>query len=182
MSESLLIADVKTQSPFGYVSDKSWDEQFEFAAEHWSWLSIHTHERWGGSFDLLQKARRMTDKPILAKGIHESDNQIEQALDIGADFVLAVGRLPIEYSDKILYEPLSVAEIPADINPDTRIVWNKRDLATGGVKSETMADLRSVFGGWVCQASMVRSIEDVNPAANAVLVGQHLVDYVESLE
>ena len=68
-----IIAEVKTQSPFGYKSDKSWDELFEVANKVGDIISIHTDRRWGGSFELLQKARSLTNKPILAKGIHKND-------------------------------------------------------------------------------------------------------------
>ncbi|MAJ97292.1 MAG: hypothetical protein CMI56_01585 [Parcubacteria group bacterium] len=44
-------------------------------------ISIHTDSRWGGSFELLEKARGLTDKPILAKGIHKDDADIEKALE-----------------------------------------------------------------------------------------------------
>lgn len=64
----LFIAEVKTQSPFGFFGNKSWDELFEAANKVGDIISIHTNPLWGGSFDHLMLARRMTNKPILAKG------------------------------------------------------------------------------------------------------------------
>src|SRR5580698_3732423 len=93
--EITLIAEVKAQSPFGYKSSKNRDELFELACRAGDIISIHTDLRWGGSFELLADARTKTDKPILAKGIHADDVLVEQAIECGADYVLIVGRFPI---------------------------------------------------------------------------------------
>ena len=91
--KTAIITEVKTQSPFGWESDKTWDELFAIANDIGDILSVHTDARWGGSFDLIRKARAMTDKPILAKGIHATDDDVQQAIDAGADFVLVVVRV-----------------------------------------------------------------------------------------
>ena len=62
-----LIAEVKTASPFGWSSNRSWEELFDLANQYGDIISIHTDSRWGGSFDLLKQARQQTTKPILAK-------------------------------------------------------------------------------------------------------------------
>jgi indole-3-glycerol phosphate synthase len=49
-----IIAEVKTQSPFGFKSQKTWKELFKIASEAGDIISIHTDSRWGGSFDLLK--------------------------------------------------------------------------------------------------------------------------------
>jgi len=144
MKRPLLIAEVKTKSPFGYESAKTWEEQFKFANTHGDILSIHTDVRWGGSFELLSKARTLTDKPILAKGIHADDTQIERAVACGAEYVLVVGRIPKVHLDKCLIEVNSLAElekIPAGV----KAVWNNRDLNTGGVKKETCKQARKLL-------------------------------------
>ena len=66
-----IIAEVKTQSPFGFRSDKNRDELFAVANQIGDIISIHTDPRWGGSFELVKKARALTKKPILAKGIRQ---------------------------------------------------------------------------------------------------------------
>ena len=98
-----IIAEVKTKSPFGYVSGKDWAELFEIANIIGDIVSIHTDPRWGGSMELVKKARNLTSKPILAKGIHKSDDEIRQCLEAGADFVLVVGRIPTIFQGKTTY-------------------------------------------------------------------------------
>lgn len=177
MHRPLLIAEVKTQSPFGFVSTKSWDELFEVANAHGDWLSIHTDPRWGGSFELLARARSLTTKPILAKGIHATDDDITRALHAGADYVLVVGRAPNMSLDKILLEPLALAELAAYPH-DAKVVWNTRDLATGAPKTETLSDARAIWKGWLCHASNIRTPKDVTENVDAILVGEHLAQFV----
>ncbi|PCI89730.1 hypothetical protein COB18_02895 [Candidatus Kaiserbacteria bacterium] len=176
-----IIAEVKTMSPFGYSTEKSWDELFTMAIEVGDIISIHTDARWGGSFELLEKARSLTDKPILAKGIHKDDADIEKALELGADWVLVVGRVPQNHADKCLIEPLTLAEL-AMIPENLRAVWNVRDLKDGSLKQETFTQARSIFPGWLCQASHLKTIDDIQEGANAVLVGTNLDTFVESLK
>jgi len=185
--EIQIIAEVKTESPFGFKSAKNWDELFSLACKVGDIISVHTDQRWGGSFELLADARAKTDKPILAKGIHADDELIERAIKCGADFVLVVGRIPVSGSgakisaDKLLIEPNSLAEL-ATIPQNYRVVWNSRDLKTGGLKKETFAEAREIFPGWLCQASNIRTIADVHPLADAVLVGSNLEEFAESLK
>jgi len=180
MKTPMIIAEVKTQSPFGFVSEKSWEELFTIANEYGDMLSIHTDSRWGGSFDLITKAKKMTKKPILAKGIHAEDTDIEKAIVAGADAVLVVGRVPSVHLDKCLVEPNTLAELQ-EIPKNTRVVWNSRDLYTGGVKTETFEQARALFDGWLCQASNIATYGDVQEGADAVLVGQNLEQFVLEL-
>ena len=174
-----VIAEVKTHSPFGYESDKSWDELFEIANKMGDIISIHTDPRWHGSFELIKKAKALTTKPILAKGIHATDEQIEQAIQAGADWVLVVGRIPHVHAEKCLIEPNIIEELK-QIPPHLRAVWNSRDLATGGLKGETFEQARAAFTGWLCQASNISTIRDINKNADAVLVGTHLEGFGRS--
>ncbi len=176
-----IIAEVKTQSPFGWKSDKTWDELFEVANSIGDTISIHTDARWGGSFEILKRARSLTKKPILAKGIHAEDALIEQALDSGADWVLVVGRIPKVHIEKCLIEPLTLRELEA-LPRTMRAVWNSRDLATGGLKKETFDEARKIFGGWLCQASNIRRIEDIQEGADAALIGTHLINFADSIK
>lgn len=171
-----IIAEVKTRSPFGWKSDKSWDELFSVANKIGDIISIHTDPRWGGSFDLIKKARAFTDKPILAKGIHADDASIQQALDAGADWVLVVGRIPSINVEKCFIEPLTLEELKT-IPSEHRVVWNSRDLSDGGIKQETFEQARALFKGWLCQASNIRTRNDIKDGADAVLIGTHLIEF-----
>ncbi len=176
-----IIAEVKTRSPFGFKSEKSWDELFLIADEIGDIVSIHTDKRWGGSFDLVRKARVLTKKPILAKGIHATDDEIEQALDAGADYVLVVGRVPSIHRDKCLIEPLTLSELKI-IPENLKVVWNSRDLSDGGMKKETFEQARETFRGWICQASNIKTVADIENGADAILVGTHLFEFFKSLK
>lgn len=176
-----IIAEVKTQSPFGYIAEQAWDELFRVAEEIGDIISIHTDPRWGGSFEILKRARSLTKKPILAKGIHATDDEVVRALEAGADWVLVVGRMPKVHVEKCLLEPLTLREL-ASIPQNLRVVWNARDLADGKSKAETFIQARELFSGWLCQASHIRTIADIQEGANAVLVGTHLLDFAQSLK
>ncbi|MDE1865147.1 MAG: hypothetical protein KGH94_00705 [Candidatus Micrarchaeota archaeon] len=176
-----IVAEVKMKSPFGFVSNRSWEEQFELANRVGDIISIHTDERWGGSFDDLRKARSMTNKPILAKGIHETDDLVDEAVRSGADCVLVVGRIPEVHSDIVWVEPLYLRQL--DFIPDTyKVVWNARDITTGKPKGETFEQARDRWPGWLCQASFVKHIDDVEGGANGILVGEGLPDFIKSIE
>ncbi|MEN9614172.1 MAG: hypothetical protein RLZZ347_479 [Candidatus Parcubacteria bacterium] len=182
---------MKTKSPFGYVSDKTWDELFAVAEKVGDMISIHTDARWGGSFELITKAKSLTKKPILAKGIHETDELVIKAIESGADFVLVVGRIPKIHLDKCLIEPNTLEELKS-LPKGVRVVWNSRDLQTGGLKKETFAQARAIwngcrhattapFTGWLCQASNIETVADIDPTADAVLVGTKLIPFAESI-
>jgi indole-3-glycerol phosphate synthase len=177
----ILIAEVKTCSPFGWESKESWGALFDLANESGDWLSIHTDPRWGGSFHHLYRARKKTGKPILAKGVHESDEEIRAAFGCGADYVLVVGRVPpSDLVANCILEPSSLRQM--NLMPSTsKMVWNTRDLRTGAFKSETFSDARRIRqAGWLCQASNLRSRHDVHSTADAVLVGTHLRKFLKS--
>ncbi|MDP1688981.1 MAG: hypothetical protein Q8L47_02525 [bacterium] len=175
------LAEVKTKSPFGYSSSLSFDELFNLVNIHGDIVSIHTDERWGGSFELLQKVRKLTAKPILAKGIHKTDSEINRALSCGANFVLVVGRIPKDISPEfLLIEPKCLAELKT-ISKDYKVVWNARDLETGKPKIESFVEARNIFQGWLCQASYIKTKKDLVIGADAVLIGENLREFTSSL-
>ncbi len=176
-----IIAEVKTHSPFGWTSDKAWSELFTLASEIGDIISVHTDTRWGGSFDLIRKARRLTKKPILAKGIHKNDELIARALDAGADLVLVVGRIPKFHPEKCIIEPLQLKEL-VSLPDGARAMWNSRNLSDGTKKKETFHEARSLWKGWLCQASFITTVHDIEEGADAVLVGTHLAKFAESLK
>ena len=175
-----VIAEVKTHSPFGWTSAKSWEELFEIANSIGDIISIHTDPRWHGSFDMVKKARSLTNKPILAKGIHASDDDIIRALRAGATYVLVVGRIPEINLAQCFIEPNTLEELSA-LPDGCHAVWNSRDLADGGQKTDTFAEARKIHTGWLCQASNIRTIGDVDSSADAVLIGTHLEEFAQSI-
>ncbi|MEK7150956.1 MAG: hypothetical protein AAB783_02035 [Patescibacteria group bacterium] len=181
LGDMVFIAEVKTQSPFEFRAEKSWGELFEIANQYGDWISIHTDSRWGGSFDLIRKARGQTQKPILAKGIHLKDDDVRMAVEAGADFVLVVGRIPNVYSEKCILEPYTLTEL-REIPKKFRALWNARDLATGNPKKESFADARAAWSGWLVQASNIKTIGDIQVGADAVLVGEHLEQFIKSMK
>lgn len=176
-----IIAEVKTKSPFGFQSKKTWDELFKIANKVGDIISIHTDSRWGGSLELIKKAKSLTGKPILAKGIHKTDTEIKSAIDAGADYVLVVGRIPKVYLDKCLIEPLTLSEF-RNIPENLKVVWNSRDLSSGSFKKETIKEAREIFKGWLCQASNIKTVDDIERGVDAVLVGANLIKFSKSLE
>ncbi len=175
-----VIAEVKTESPFGFRAGERWYDLFRIARDVGDIISIHTDPRWGGSLDLIRAARRRTNKPILAKGIHLSDADVEAAVEAGANYVLVVGRVPQIYSHICLIEPFTVAQL-ADLEAGTMVVWNTRDLSTGGAKTESFEQARAAWPGWLCQASNIGSVGDIKEGADAILVGSLLEEFAQSL-
>lgn len=182
-NKTTFIAEVKIRSPFGYVAQKTWEELFNIANFYGDIISIHTDPRWGGSYEHIKKARSLTDKPILAKGIHASDDDILKAIQYGADHVLVVGRIPNvpdEILEKCFIEVNDIDQLK-QLSDKHKAVWNTRDLKNGEPKVETFQDARKNFNGWLCQASFLKTVEDVEKGADAILVGTHLEEFVESL-
>lgn len=179
-----LIAEVKTNSPSSWKSERGWEELFAIANKHGDMISVHTDPRWGGSMERIAWARQTTDKLILAKGIHATDDLVIQAFQAGADYVLVVGRISSVKPQHCLIEPYTVAEL-RELPPSTLAVWNSRNLQLlnqpDNRKSETFEQARAAFPGWLCQASNLRTVADIKPGANAVLVGTHLAEFVESI-
>ncbi len=166
-----LIAEVKTQSPFGFVSTKGRLCLFDELEPIADILSIHTSPLWGGSFEWLKEARKRTNKPILAKGFHPTIFDVKQALDCGANYVLTVGWWPEGYAECI-HECETLGQLSSSKAP--KALWNARNPRTGERRMATIEQARQVRNGWLCQASMIQSSEDVATGVQAILVGQFL--------
>lgn len=176
-----IIAEVKTVSPFGFKSEKTWIELFDIAKQVGDIISVHTDPRWGGSFENIINAKKLTNKPILAKGIHKTDKEISKAVEYGADYVLVVGRVPKVFGELCFIEPFGLEQLKI-IPEGSRVVWNSRDLASGKKKPDELEKVRDIWKGWLCQASNISTIKDINDGVNAVLVGTHLQEFANSLQ
>lgn len=188
----LFIAEVKTESPFGFKSERSWNDLLDVAVEHGDMIAVHTDERWGGSFAQLyaaaERLRRIDiddRRPLLlAKGIHAHDSEVRMALNCGADLVLVVDRQPPrELAPACIWEPTYFSTMMAGKSLDQRIMWNQRDLATGEPRGSmySFGDIRRAHLGWLAQASFIKTPDDVHPDADAFIVGEHLLTFVEAL-
>ncbi len=80
-----------------------------------------------------------------------------------------------------MIEPNTLEELRA-LPKNLKVVWNSRDLKTGGLKKETFKEARAIFPGWLCQASNIETLGDMEVTADAILVGTHLSRFVESIE
>lgn len=176
-----IIAEAKPKSPYGWQSKKTWQELFDIANEVGDIISVHTNPLWDGSLDLIREARSQTDKPLLAKGIHPRDEDIEQARAAGADLVLVVGRFVAAHVDVCLFEPYTLDQL-RELPPEAQAVWNSRDLRrNGALKREPFRAAREVFPGTLYQASNIKSLTDIDPTASGVIIGQHLPEMRDDL-
>lgn len=179
----LLIAEVKTKSPFGFKSFYTFDELFDLADGYGDIISMHTDPRWNGSHSLVSIAKKYSNKKVLAKGIHDTDEEIQKLIDLGADHVLVVGRIPKKKFpiEKIWIEPLNLDQLKT-IPWNMTVVWNSRNLLTGGLKTETWEQARNIFKGKLIQASNIKTKADVKIDAYGVIVGENLISYVKSIK
>lgn len=167
-----VIGEVKTKSPYGYEASYPWAFMLEKLIVHPAIdiVSIHTNPLWGGSWEQLKTARELTRKPILAKGFHDTIADVKAAFDHGADYCLTVGWWPDDDRCWFEYEHLDqLSYIPAK-----RVVFNARDPRTGWKRPWVVNRTRAIHPGWLCQASMIRTVTDVHPAVDAVLIGEAL--------
>lgn len=175
----IFIAEVKTKSPFGYQAEKSWEELYVIAKTYGDWIAVHTETPWGGRESNITRVMidSSTFQPVLAKGIHASDDKIQRMLDLGATYVLVVGRLPAEkYWDRCIMEPNSLDQLISWPLQGLKIMWNARDLRTGNEKIDFWNEARSVCD-WIGQASFIQTPLDVYANADAILVGQSLATF-----
>lgn len=192
MSKPTFIAEVKTQSPFGFKSNRTWFELFNIADQYGDIISVHTNPLWGGSFDLLYLAKQKTKKPILAKGLHLSNDEIKKAIDYGADYILCYdGGCDPQNWNKLFIEPKNIKSLDYMIRNNSipfakpsfpKILWNQRNLFTGKQSETSFDEVRNKYPDYyLCQASFIKKIEDVHPKANAFIVGQYLETFVGTL-
>jgi indole-3-glycerol phosphate synthase len=186
----IFIAEIKTKSPFGFQSPHSFHKLMECAIEYGDWISVHDNALWGGDFETIAFVRKFTTKPILAKGLHTTNDDIDRAIDHGATTVLVVDKRPTHYKyiDHCLFELHSVDYAKAvqqcffaQHSKQMKFVCNSRDLRTGGTRNVNELDAYLKMGNWVCQASNIAKPDDVNPNVNAFIVGTNLIEYCKQL-
>lgn len=192
------IAEIKPFSPFSGPSRYSMDVLRFTALQHGDWVAAHTDPRWHGSIEHLAETRAMMDhlcpdKPLLAKGIHATDQELVEVLQY-AHFALVVGRwpshLPAFVRRRLIFEPSDFHQLkkvmdetlPSRTDPE-KVMWNSRDLETGERRSQdySIREVKIANDGnldWVCQASFIREPGDVMEWADAHIVGTDLMHFV----
>ena len=161
-------------------------------------ISVHTGEDFGASDDDIYRASRYirfynkdhkTDKKLLAKGFHKSDEEIEHWLNEGADYVLVVDRVPAEkYRNHCILEFSDLEELvlTALKYPDLKYLYNRRNLKNGTLKEKKiyifLLEIAKENINWLCQASGIKTKEDVHNCADAYLVGENLPAFIEDIE
>ncbi len=177
----IFIAEIKTQSPFGYKSQFTFNELMETAITHGDWISVHDNALWGGDYETISFVRKYTRKPILAKGLHRTEDDINRALDHGADYVLLVDSLPMtrKLMSKCIVEHrhFEVVTEESKVFPEVKFMCNSRDLRTGLPKKRDELQDYLDLGVWVCQASGIRNPLDVREGVSAFIVGEHLIHF-----
>ena len=146
------IAEAKKKSPWeGIISYLPMEELLKKAIELGDWISVHTEEPWGGSIETLKMARAMTNKPIMAKGFHRTNESVEAAFKAGADYVLVVGRMaPFE---GVIVEPASLEDVKT-FNHARMMMWNRRDLSNGHARKFSWDLAKKLRKGWLGCASL----------------------------
>lgn len=138
------VVEAKLKSPHdGVISTLPLRQLLELAIAEGDWISVHTEAPWGGSIDAIHLARSMTTKPILAKGIHASDDSIRRAFDAGATYILCVGRDP--HIKNVIIEPTVLCAY----SYYPMVLWNRRNLETGLPKVDKWQDVRRIYKGFL---------------------------------
>ncbi len=207
----IIIAELKRNGPDGTVlTTDTFEERLKLCIRVGDVISIHDHEIWRGSCLDITRARLLTHKPILAKGLHGTVEEIESALRAGADYVLVVGWMPPEHLLPFCFiEVLTLGELARVPKEAAAAVWNGRDLsivrAKAGVPKHLLKRWRHLpklapgeLGverprpsfkkarlvlprpRRLIQASKARTIGDFEPEADGIIVGTHLVTFAQS--
>jgi hypothetical protein len=191
-----IVAEVKIKSPTNSNITGDFRQQLKIAQEIADAYSIHTMAKFGGSLERISEARETLGHGaiIVAKGMHPYEEDVEKGIKAGATNVLVVLHnrgLPKVYQERCWIEPLNLAQLRniPDVYPV--VVWNERDivesLAHGreiwkrDTTGETFEQARRLWGGKLCQASGLRTVNDIKPGADYVLVGSYLKEFADSL-
>lgn len=175
----LFVGEIKTKSPFNFISKYTKEELFYVCVDKIDWLSIHTHPDFGGNAHDISYFRKKTDKPILAKGYHQSNDEIQKCLDFGADYVLTVDFIPAEHLlGKTLLEFSTLADFESALQkyPAAKYVYNARNLKNGKSRLEGLYNYYRK-ANFLVQASFIKSTGDVKQDADAFIVGENLVEF-----
>jgi indole-3-glycerol phosphate synthase len=175
----LIVAELKMLSPFGYKNPRTLEDTLAQCEKVGDIISVHTNPLWGGSFEHLEDICKRANKPVLAKGFHDTTVDVRRAIECGATYVLTVGWWPDDtrcWHECTTFDELKETDAPA-------AVFNSRDPHTGktlfdGNLVHVASSARTSRGSrWLCQASGIKHANDVGNV-EAVLIGQNIFDVV----
>ena len=172
--QQLFVAEAKFKSPFNPEFNVDPRIATRHAIKYGDIVSVHTNPLWGGSYEALAYVRDRTDKPILAKGFHDTIVEVKRAFDHGANYVLTVGWWPED--PRCWHECENLEEVRLTQAPYA--VWNARNPRTGEFRKESFHLARNLRKGWLCQASGIKKPTDVDTEANAYIVGTNLETFI----
>ncbi|WP_397600828.1 hypothetical protein [Silvanigrella sp.] len=102
--EKLLLAEIKLSRPQeNFNSDLSIEDRIK-SYQNSDAISVVTHPSFSGSIDLLQKVRRLTTKPILAKDFIRTIEEAQALINAGANGILLLQDMLNEVELKTLVE------------------------------------------------------------------------------
>lgn len=145
----MLIADLKTKSPFGFYSKFSELDLLDLARRKATAVCVPLDSNWGGSTDYLNTVSMLTNATIIARITRPTNREIHNALSIGAEFVLSVGTLPTKSLQPYCFlESTSLEELKQfkSKNHDCVYdVYNPTNSITGKLKEFTFNDHKAYF-------------------------------------
>ncbi len=165
----LIVAEIKQRSPYGWSNPLKWERQLDICEEVGDIISVHTDPMWGGSLEHLAAVRKLTRKPILAKGFHPTIAHVRAALE-HSDYCLTVGWWP--GNPRCWHEVTSLREM--HYTEASHVVWNSRDPRTGETRPESESAVQLQRPEWLCWASNVRAADSLKREYSAVLIGEGL--------
>lgn len=174
-----IVAELKMLSPFGYRNPRTLDETLAQCEKVGDILSVHTNPLWGGSFEHLEEICKQTKLPVLAKGFHDTTEDVRRAINCGATYVLTVGWWP---DDTRCWHECETLDQLRQTDAQAA-VFNSRNPRTGRDNLLSSATLKHVAelardargSRWLCQASRIKSELEVGNV-EAVLIGQNIFD------
>ena len=188
MNKPFFIAEVKTISPYGFKSNYTEQQLFSMALRSDSnVISIHTDPLWGYGESIHRHTTlaHNNGKKVLAKGLHESDEEIDWLLTSAkVDYVLVVGRIPAKkYLSRCILEPITgnqTEEMAKISNKIAGVVMNARDLYTGEILSVGYKYETTGYKCPIIQASGIETVKDIQKWADGYIVGEHLPGFIIS--
>ncbi|MCG3108864.1 Indole-3-glycerol phosphate synthase [Metallosphaera sp. J1] len=191
-----VIAEYKRKSPSGFSEDR---DPVSYAREMEKGgavaISVITENTvFGGSYEYLERIARNVKIPLLMKDFVVTENQVDTAYDLGADFILLIVRILterelsglLEYVRSYGMEALVEVHDREDLDIALRcgaslIGVNSRDLLTLTIQKEMAMKLLEQMPSTVTKVaeSGIESVEEIRllkeKGADAFLIGSSLM-------